>query len=201
MSDEHETAAGTAQTTVAGLVATGLTVEGPAGTIVQPLDLAVPPGRMLAIIGESGSGKTMTARALTGLLPRGTRASGTATIAGDAGADGAAGTGRGGTGRGGTGTVRSTLNDTVRWDLGNESDAQWSRIRGRQAMLLLQDPFTSLSPVIRCGAQIEATIRARLRGSGGGSLGRAELAAEVERRLGEVRLPAETARRYPSELS
>ncbi|MFC6236118.1 ATP-binding cassette domain-containing protein, partial [Leucobacter soli] len=51
----------------AGLVATGLTVEGPAGTIVQPLDLAVPPGRMLAIIGESGSGKTMTARALTGL--------------------------------------------------------------------------------------------------------------------------------------
>ena len=176
MSAAHETA------TTAGLVATGLAVEGPAGTIVQPLDLAVPPGRMLAIIGESGSGKTMTARALTGLLPRGTHASGRAELAGDTAHDAAA-------------------SGAVRWDLGDESDAQWSRIRGRQAVLLLQDPFTSLSPVIRCGAQIEATIRARVRASGTPALGRAELAAEVERRLGEVRLPAEVARRYPSELS
>lgn len=159
-----------------GLSVRGLTVDGPAGTIVQPLDLAVPPGRMLAIIGESGSGKTMTARALTGLLPRGTRASGTATIADEG--------------------------DGARWDLGDESETRWARVRGRQAVLLLQDPFTSLSPVIRCGAQIESTIRARVRNApGGASLSSAELTAEVSRRLAEVRLPVEVARRYPSELS
>ena len=161
-------AGGTGTTPVAGLVATGVSVEGPAGTIVHPLDLTVPPGRMLAIIGESGSGKTMTARALTGLLPRGTRASGTAEIIG------APGEGPGGT--------------RTSWDLGDPSEAQWARVRGRQAVLLLQDPFTSLSPVIRCGEQIAATIRTRLRAGGRAAAGKAALDAEV-------------ARRYPSELS
>ncbi|MFC7766432.1 ATP-binding cassette domain-containing protein [Leucobacter soli] len=191
----------------AGLVATGLTVEGPAGTIVQPLDLAVPPGRMLAIIGESGSGKTMTARALTGLLPRGTRAAGEASVGGavDGGLRPFGGAADAASAADAAGTAGTT--DVERWALGSESDADWARVRGRLAVLLLQDPFTSLSPVIRCGAQIAATIRARVRNGGGsaargeGPLGRAALAAEVERRLAEVRLPAEIARRYPSELS
>ena len=59
-----------------------LCVFGAETTIVEPLSFSVNEGEMLAIIGESGSGKSMTAKALTGLLPRGVRARGEATVAG-----------------------------------------------------------------------------------------------------------------------
>ncbi|MBC9927979.1 MULTISPECIES: ABC transporter ATP-binding protein [unclassified Leucobacter] len=154
-----------------GVVVHGLTVSAAAGALVEPLDLVIPPGRTLAIIGESGSGKSMTARAITGLLPRGVTAAGTAVIDGE-----------------------ST-------DLAEQDPAVWSRVRGRRAVLLLQDPFTSLSPVIRCGRQIGATIVARHRATGEPPLSRGEVDAEIARRLDEVRLPASVARRFPSELS
>ena len=154
-----------------GVAVHGLTVSAPTGVLVEPLDLVIPPGRTLAIIGESGSGKSMTARAITGLLPRGVTAGGTAVIDGE-----------------------ST-------DLAEQDPAVWSRVRGRRAVLLLQDPFTSLSPVIRCGRQIGATIVARRRAAGEPSLSRGELDAEIIRRLDEVRLPVSVARRCPSELS
>lgn len=157
--------------TATGLEVHGLTVEGPTGTIVEPLDFAVPAGRTLAVIGESGSGKTMTARSLTGLLPRGTSARGHATIDGE------------------------------RFDLASTSDAAWARVRGRRAVLLLQDPFTSLSPVIRCGEQIAATIRARARQLGAPTPSKSDLRREVAQRLDEVRLHVTVARKYPSELS
>ncbi|WP_017792841.1 ATP-binding cassette domain-containing protein [Leucobacter salsicius] len=157
--------------TTTGLEVHGLAVEGPAGTIVEPISFSVPAGHTLAVIGESGSGKTMTARALTGLLPRGTAARGIATIDGE------------------------------RFNLASTSDSEWARVRGRRAVLLLQDPFTSLSPVIRCGDQIAATIRARARQAGASTPARAALQREVTQRLDEVRLPAAVARKYPSELS
>lgn len=155
-----------------GVEVRGLTVQAPDGSdIVEPLNLDIPPGRTLAIIGESGSGKSMTARAITGLLPRGVTAAGEATIDGE------------------------------HTDLSSQDPAVWSRVRGRRAVLLLQDPFTSLSPVIRCGEQIAATIVARQRAIGAPALSRAARDAEVVRRLDEVRLPASVARRFPSELS
>ncbi len=160
--------------TPTGVVVTGLTVDGPSGVIVQPLSFSVPPGRTLAIIGESGSGKTMTARAITGLLPRGTHAGGHTQI------------------------------DDLRYSLTTDtagSSTQWSRVRGHKAVLLLQDPFTSLSPVLRCGEQIALTIRARRRTEGARPLSKHEVSAEVAARLAEVRLPADIARRFPSELS
>lgn len=160
--------------TPTGVVVTGLTVDGPSGVIVQPLSFSVPPGRTLAIIGESGSGKTMTARAITGLLPRGTHAAGHTQI------------------------------DDLRYSLATDtagSSNQWSRVRGHKAVLLLQDPFTSLSPVLRCGEQIALTIRARRRTEGARPLSKHEVSAEVAARLAEVRLPADIARRFPSELS
>ncbi|MCX6521566.1 MAG: ABC transporter ATP-binding protein [Actinobacteria bacterium] len=64
-------------------------------------------------------------------------------------------------------------------------------LRGRRISLLLQNPFTSLSPVHRCGRQIAAALPVELRRSD----------AEVARRLEEVDLPARVARQYPFELS
>jgi peptide/nickel transport system ATP-binding protein len=64
-------------------------------------------------------------------------------------------------------------------------------LRGRRISLLLQNPFTSLSPVHRCGQQIAAALPAAVRGN----------QAEVLRRLEEVDLPARVAKMYPFELS
>ena len=49
---------------------------------VDGISYAVEPGRTLAIIGESGSGKTVGCRAIMGLLPKGTAISGSARIRG-----------------------------------------------------------------------------------------------------------------------
>ena len=51
------------------LVVEGLTVRFGAHTVVDDVSFAIDPGERLAIIGESGSGKTLTALALIGLTP------------------------------------------------------------------------------------------------------------------------------------
>ena len=47
-----------------------LTVTFPNGPVVLDVSIRVAPGEIVAVIGESGSGKTMTALAVLGLLPR-----------------------------------------------------------------------------------------------------------------------------------
>ena len=151
------------------LKVTGLTVSGPRGRIVLPLDLEVRAGRTLAIVGESGSGKSLTARALTGLLDAGLRAEGVLALQGR------------------------------EFSLA-EADVPWRALRGSAVSLLLQDPFTSLSPVHRCGRQIADTVRATAKRAGR-RLARAAVDAIVAERLSEVGLDPAVARRYPHELS
>jgi oligopeptide/dipeptide ABC transporter ATP-binding protein len=55
----------------AALVARGLTVAAPGGVLVRSAALRLGRARCLGIIGESGSGKTLTLRSLMGLLPDG----------------------------------------------------------------------------------------------------------------------------------
>ncbi len=75
----------------------------------------------------------------------------------------------------------------------------WKQLRGAGVTLLLQDPFTSLSPTHRCGDQIAWTLQARTKGPGRPT--RNEIRALVIKHLTEVNLPATVARRYPGELS
>lgn len=149
-----------------GVQIQGLAVSGPNGQVVAPFDAELVAGGMLALIGESGSGKTLSAKSLVGLLPRGFRARGTLTV-GD-----------------------RTIDLSARGD-------RWAGVRGRVVALLLQDPFTSLSPVHRCGDQIAWTIEA----AQGRRLARAERTAAVLRSLAEVNLPERVARAYPHQLS
>ena len=55
-----------------------LTVSVAAGParLVTGVSFALPPGTVLGLVGESGCGKTMTARALLGLLPEGVAVTG-----------------------------------------------------------------------------------------------------------------------------
>jgi len=76
------------------------------------------------------------------------------------------------------------------------SQRELSRIRGSEIALVLQDPFTMLNPVTRCGDQVaDGLVDAR-----GRRLGRRTRREEAARRLAEVGIP-ETVDRYPFELS
>ena len=134
-------------------------------TLVAPWSATIHPGETLALIGESGSGKTLSAKALIGLLDSGLRGSGRVVL----------------DGRG--------------VDL-SQPPAAWRGLRGPGMTLVLQDPFTSLSPVHTVGTQIGWTLDAH--GLGGH---RRERQARIEAALRDVRLPVETAHRYPHQLS
>lgn len=73
--DDHSTSDGTATPPAERAVrVSGLTVAAPDDRVVlQDAELALHPGRVVALTGPSGSGKTTLLRALTGLLPPGTR--------------------------------------------------------------------------------------------------------------------------------
>jgi peptide/nickel transport system ATP-binding protein len=61
----------------------GLTVRSDEGRVlVDDLSLSVQPGARLALIGESGSGKSLTSLAIMGLLPDGMMATGSIRVAG-----------------------------------------------------------------------------------------------------------------------
>jgi oligopeptide/dipeptide ABC transporter ATP-binding protein len=94
------------------------------------VNLSVPPGSCLGIVGETGSGKTMTCRTLLGLERR----IGGRVIRG-----------------------RITFKDR---DLTGLTEQQWRRIRGREIALIPQASLSGMDPLMRVGPQLQETIRA-----------------------------------------
>ena len=77
-------------------------------------------------------------------------------------------------------------------------EREWRSIRGQEIGLILQDPFTMLNPVFRCGRIIEESLLSR----DGVKLRRNEKRAEAIRRLAEVGITDESViDRYPFQLS
>jgi peptide/nickel transport system ATP-binding protein len=78
------------------------------------------------------------------------------------------------------------------------NERQWRSIRGHEIGLIMQDPFTMLNPVLRCGRIIEESLRHEDRKR----FTRRERQAEAIRRLAEVGITDESVvKRYPFQLS
>lgn len=95
---------------------------------VDGVDFTIEPGEVLALVGESGCGKSLTALAILGLVPP--------------------------PGRLGPGS-RIALDGTSL--AGLEAEAM-RRVRGRRIGMVFQDPMTSLNPVLTVGHQLAETI-------------------------------------------
>ncbi|BFR50212.1 dipeptide ABC transporter ATP-binding protein [Nitratidesulfovibrio sp. HK-II] len=112
----------------------GLRMEfgtGPAAhPVLHGVDLTLERGRVAALVGASGSGKSLTARALLGLLPAGARITGGSALfhAGMAG-----------------GAASPSPAPCV--DLLRAGEALLQTLRGRRIGMIFQDPLSSLNPL------------------------------------------------------
>ncbi|MYV55771.1 ATP-binding cassette domain-containing protein, partial [Streptomyces sp. SID3212] len=112
---------------------TGLTIRTESGrALVSDLSFTVEPGGRVGLIGESGSGKSLTALAVMGLLPPGLTASGSVVL--DApGLD--------------------------RTDVVGAGESALRALRGRGASVVFQEPLTALDPLMRVGRQVAEPLR------------------------------------------
>lgn len=130
-------------------------------------------GETLALLGESGCGKSLTALALMRLLPQQARCqSGHVLLAGEEAGQRAE-------------------------DLLRVSEDRMRQIRGRRIAMIFQEPATSLNPVMRIGDQIREVLQLH-RGLQGDAC-----TSEVQALLTQVGLPdpIAAAAAYPFELS
>ncbi len=99
--------------------------------VVDGLSFDIRPGETVAVLGESGSGKSVTAQAIMGLLPRPI-------------------------GRVDSGRI---LYRGV--DLLQQTPGYVRSLGGTEMAMIFQDPLSSLNPVLRVGAQIGEAMRRR----------------------------------------
>jgi peptide/nickel transport system ATP-binding protein len=140
---------------VGSLVVDGLTVRfrlpKVAVRAVSDVSFSLAAGECLALVGESGCGKSVMASALLGLLPANAWIGGRATL----------------------------LDDAAELELVGASERVLAReVRGRRIGLVPQSPAAHLTPVRTVRSQLEETVRELLRPARGQVRGIAESVAE-----------------------
>ena len=101
--------------------------EGKEVLAVKNISFTIPRGKITALIGESGSGKSITALAFMQLLPKQANIGGQILFSEDA-----------------LKTVSLT----------NIDEKSMRKLRGNKIAMIFQEPMTSLNPVHTCGAQV-----------------------------------------------
>jgi len=135
----------------------GVRLDGPEPIdLVRAVDVALAPGERLGIIGESGSGKSLTALAILGLL---------------------------GHPLGAHGSVRVDTGGDVVEVIGTPS-RRLDRVRGTTMGAVFQEPLASLDPLMRVGKQLAWPL-AHHRGLRGDALRRGVLDALADVQLGD----------------
>ena len=135
----------------------GVRLDGPEPIdLVHAVDVALAPGERLGIIGESGSGKSLTALAILGLL---------------------------GHPLGAHGSVRVDTGGDVVEVIGTPS-RRLDRVRGTTMGAVFQEPLASLDPLMRVGKQLAWPL-AHHRGLRGDALRRGVLDALADVQLGD----------------
>ncbi|WP_432826324.1 ABC transporter ATP-binding protein [Dactylosporangium sp. CA-092794] len=138
---------------------------------VRDVSFAIAPGGTRVILGESGSGKSVTIRTILGLHEHAHGAGG-AEVSGERVFDGR--------------------------DLGALSAAQWREVRGRGLGFVPQNPRHAFDPTRRIGAQLGEALREH--GIARGRPAATARAAELLGQAG-IPDPAGALRAYPHELS
>ncbi|GAA1265521.1 ABC transporter ATP-binding protein [Planotetraspora silvatica] len=125
--------------------------------LISDLSFTVDAGGRFGLIGESGSGKSLTALTIMGLLPPGMTASGSVTL---------------------------DVPGMGRTEIVGAGERRLNRLRGRAASVVFQEPLTALDPLMRIGHQVAGPLR-RIQGLRGRALREAVTAALEEVRLAE----------------
>ena len=93
-------------------------------TLVEDVSFSIGRGERVGLIGESGSGKSLTGLSLMGLLPEDLEPTGSVRLAG------------------------------VAHDVVGASERQLSAVRGKDIAMVFQEPMTALNPTMRVGDQV-----------------------------------------------
>ena len=141
---------------------------------VNGVDLVLPRGRSLGIVGESGCGKSVTAQSVMRIVPEPP-------------------------GRIVSGQIRYRFSDGRVVDIGalRSGSRAMRRIRGAEISMIFQEPMNSLSPVHTIGNQIVEAIRLH---RNVGKREAWELAVEMLDRV-RISRPSDVADDYPYHLS
>ncbi len=99
---------------------------------LQGISFKIAAGKTLALIGTSGSGKSLTSLAIMGLLPENARQTGY-IILDEPGGE----------------LILNTLNA-----------GEWAKVRGKKVSMVFQEPMSALNPIMSIGAQLTESIRA-----------------------------------------
>lgn len=119
----------TADTPVLDLRELSIRFKGQPIDLIDRVSLSIRPGRTLALVGESGCGKSVTSLAAMGLLPKkaATLTHGQVLFRGE--------------------------------DLGAKTVTQMEALRGNRMAMIFQEPMTSLNPVFTIGDQVAEAVR------------------------------------------
>ena len=107
----------------------GLSVRAGDLSLVHDVSFTIDAGERVGLIGESGSGKSITALSVMGLLPEEVHATGSVRLGG------------------------------VSDDLLGTDERRLSRLRGDHMAMVFQEPMTALNPTATIGAQVAEAVR------------------------------------------